>query len=58
MARLLLSYGANVSAESKFGKTPLHLACQMEFVELARLFIESGANVNARDMFRMTPLQW
>ena len=58
MVALLLSNGSNVSAVAKLGKTPLHLACQMNFVELAQLLIDSGAAVNARDIFRMTPLHW
>jgi ankyrin repeat protein len=45
LARFLLEQGADVSAESKDGKTPLHLASSSGHMDLVRFLIEQGADV-------------
>ena len=56
---MLLQFGANVDAPTSTtsGKlTPLMLACQKGYVNIATHLIENGAKVEARDRFKRTPL--
>ncbi len=55
-ARLLLDYGADVTAHDNNGSTPLHQASLSGNVELARLLIEHGADTAAQDNSGSTPL--
>ncbi len=49
-ARLLVAKGANVNAQSKEGRTPLHSAAAQDGAfEVVKLLVEKGANVNAMD---------
>jgi ankyrin repeat protein len=42
--------------ETRFGKSPLHLACSELQVEIANYLIDQGANVNATYLYGSTPL--
>ncbi|XP_026737452.1 uncharacterized protein LOC113500764 [Trichoplusia ni] len=44
IARLLLQYGANVSAAAQGGIRPLHEACENSHVEIIRLLLAYGAD--------------
>ena len=52
--RVLLEYGADVTARDDTCSTPLHLA--LRSLKLARLLIEHGADINAMDGKLKTPL--
>ncbi|CAF0863254.1 unnamed protein product [Adineta ricciae] len=57
--KVLLQFGANVDAPTSTtsGKlTPLMLACQKGYMNIAAHLIENGAKVEARDRFKRTPL--
>ena len=61
MVRVLLEYGANVSAEDLSGRTPLHGAASRGHTNGAAilpvgLLLEHGADVSARDEAGCTPL--
>ena len=45
-AKLLLSKGVNINAQSAWRYTPLHTACMCADVEYTRFLIENGADVN------------
>ena len=45
----LLGWGANVNAENKMRRTPLHLAARVGNVEVVEALLVEGANVNAKD---------
>jgi ankyrin repeat protein len=45
VAALLIERGANVNAQSDFGRTPLHEAAQNDQVAVARLLLDRGADV-------------
>ena len=53
VVRMLLKFGADVTARNKHGMTPLHLASQ---TEVAHMLLESSANVAARSETGWTPL--
>jgi len=55
MARLLLSWGADESAETSIG-TPLHVAADYCFAGMVEVLIEAGASVNRTDPQGRTPL--
>jgi ankyrin repeat protein len=45
---LLLAHGAKVDARTSFGATPLDLAAQQGYLNVAGMLIASGADVNSR----------
>ena len=53
VVRMLLKFGADVTARNKHGMTPLHLTSQME---VAHTLLESSANVAAQSGTGWTPL--
>ena len=55
---LLITKGADVSAKSDDGWTPLHQAAYEGHKEIAELLIDKGADVNAMSDIGRTPLYW
>jgi len=55
VVELLIAKGADVNAKDKYGKIPLHRACECE-KEIAELLLDKGADVNAKDNDGETPL--
>ncbi|KAJ1472997.1 ankyrin repeat-containing domain protein [Baffinella frigidus] len=55
--RLLITSGANVSAQSTAGETPLHWAASQGHVAIAQLLLEHGADASAENNCDATPLQ-
>jgi ankyrin repeat protein len=53
--RLLLRFGADISARDCFGRTALHVA---DDLESTYLLITHGAEVNARDQMGRTPIHY
>lgn len=47
--RKLIDKGVDINAKNSFGKTPLTLACQNGFENIARLLIENNADIGAKD---------
>ncbi|KAL5506006.1 hypothetical protein EMCRGX_G007565 [Ephydatia muelleri] len=45
----LIAPSSATSPPIEDGRTPLHLACEQQLIELVRLLVEHGANVNAVD---------
>lgn len=56
LARQFVSYGVNVNAVNKEGKTALMIAVENDRSYLVKALIESGADVNARDREGRTAL--
>ena len=54
--RLLLEHGADINAQNKDGRTPLHVAAENGRVEVVRVLHEHGANIGAEDDAGRTPL--
>lgn len=46
---LLLKRGANINARNHLSKTPLLLAVENGFEEIAEFLIKKGANINVSD---------
>ena len=64
VVRVLLECDANVGAEDKEGRTPLHAAAQGRYkrreymtAEVVSVLLEYGANVGAKDNKGRTPFQ-
>ena len=49
MARLLLSYGANINAVNNYGTTALILAAAEGHSDMVRFLVSSGADINAQN---------
>jgi len=54
--KLLLATRADVNAQQRDRKTPLHLAASDGHLEIVKILIENKANVKARDLYKNTPL--
>ena len=54
--RLAINFGADLEAKDKDGWTPLHMASERNYIEIAELLIEMGADVEAKDDKGWTPL--
>jgi ankyrin repeat protein len=52
----LIDRGADVNAQEEDRRTPLHLASQFGYPDLAGLLIDCGANVNTQEEDRWTVL--
>ena len=57
-ANWLVSHGVCVNISNEHGRTPLHIACQMNQLPLVRNLIRHGANVFAIDKRGMKPIQY
>ena len=56
IAKLLLSWGANVNAQTKKGVTMLHVATQEGYVKVVEALLEHNADVNCKSKIDITPL--
>ncbi|MDB6109950.1 MAG: Ankyrin repeat-like protein [Pedosphaera sp.] len=56
VAEMLLSHGANPSAQNSVGKTPLYLAAESGYKSVAELLLSHGAEVNVKASDGTTPL--
>lgn len=56
VTKLLISAGADISAENGYGNTALHEACHAGNIEVAKELVAAGANVNAVNHKGSTPI--
>ncbi|EAY07289.1 hypothetical protein TVAG_223520 [Trichomonas vaginalis G3] len=56
MINLLISYGANIQKQNKFGNSPLHIAALMSNGENTKLLISQGVDINSVNNNEETPL--
>jgi len=57
VARMLVERGADISAQDKHGRTPLHEAASSFYVHVTRMLLERGADMSVQDKHGRTPLQ-
>jgi ankyrin repeat protein len=58
LARTLLSRGANVNQQNRYGEVPLFLAMQTNSVELVEVFLECGADLDLREADGLSPREF
>lgn len=54
--KLLLEYGADITARDYYGNTALHTAAYCGNIDLCKLLIEKGININIESAYKQTPL--
>ncbi|KAL4914745.1 ankyrin repeat-containing domain protein [Aspergillus aurantiobrunneus] len=54
--RLLISHGANINLQNRYGRTPLHLAVMESSWETAQMLLQAGADPNIDDQWGCPPL--
>ncbi|PQE15320.1 ankyrin repeat-containing protein [Rutstroemia sp. NJR-2017a BVV2] len=55
--KLLLTANYDVHVKNGLGRTPLHIAASLGYLEIARDLISGGAEINSEDSDGMTPLR-
>ena len=58
IAKLLISYGADVNFQNDDENAPLHWACGNNKLTIIKILVEAGADVNLRGSQGTTPLIW
>eukprot|EP00744_Colponema_vietnamica_P015378 GILI01021554.1.p1 GENE.GILI01021554.1~~GILI01021554.1.p1 ORF type:complete len:418 (-),score=35.91 GILI01021554.1:55-1272(-) len=53
---VLIDNGCNVSARAKYGRTPLHLACQFQRMDIVKRLLDAGGELNVRDADGRLPI--
>lgn len=56
IVKLLVSHGADINYQNKFGFSPLHASAYGDHIAVAKLLTENGAEVDAKDDKGRTPL--
>lgn len=56
LIKLLINYGASVSAFDKNNVTALHLASKYQYPKIVKLLLDSSKNVNSNGNFGMNPI--
>lgn len=56
--RLLIKYGASVSAVNSYRWTPLHMACRTGALEPVRMLLTHDVDIHTRGNEDMTALHW
>jgi len=56
LAQILIEHGADTTAQTKDGSTPLHLASLSGHIGLAQFLVKCGADTKAQDKNGSTPL--
>jgi ankyrin repeat protein len=57
--QVLIQNGSSVNSTTRFEKlTPLHLACQRDWKQIAKCLLDSGADTNAGNVIDRTPLHF
>ena len=56
IAKMLLEAGADIEANSKYGRTALHLAAYSNDAALTKYLLDAGANIQARGKHEESPL--
>lgn len=51
----MINSGIRIQSKDKFGKTPLHIAIEMNNFEICKLLMANGAQVDAYDNNNVTP---
>jgi ankyrin repeat protein len=55
-SRVLIEHGANVEVRNDRGQTPLHVASQLDFLDIMQILLKHDANPDAQDHNNTTPL--
>jgi ankyrin repeat protein len=52
----LLLHNGNINITNKYGQTPLHLSCKLNYHDITRFLLFKKCNIDALDVYGKTPL--
>ena len=58
VARFMVEHGANLNQADNYGRTPLHMAVAMDYVDMVNFLIENGGGYNTHHHLLMCGLSW
>ena len=55
---LSLFLGAEINAQDCYGRSPLHEACSLDYVDMVEFLIQNGANIDIETFQKQKPIHF
>jgi hypothetical protein len=58
LIKFLVNQNVSIDQPNKFNKTPLHLSCQKQYINITKFLLSKNADINYKDNLGMTPIHY